>query len=98
MGMQLIGGDRLLPALLRSEGVAEVEGGDGVAQVGGAAEAPLGVGLPAGVGQVAAQVDQRVGVGVGLPGGLKPPEARIQVLGHGADDRGPSAPARLPSG
>ena len=64
----LVGGDRLLPPLLRGEGVAEVERGDGVAQVGGAAEAPLGVGLPAGVGQVAAQVDQRVDV-------LRRPEA-----------------------
>ena len=64
---QLVGGDRLLPPLLGGERVAEVERGDGVAQVGRAPEAPLGVGLPAGVGQVAAQVDQGVGVGVGLP-------------------------------
>ena len=95
---QFVGGDRLLPALLRGEGVAEVERGDRVAHVGGAPEAPLGVGLPAGVGQVAAQVDQCVHVGAGLSGGLKPPEARIQVLGHAADDRGRGASARLPSG
>ena len=57
----LVGVDRLGPPLLGGEGVAEVERADGVAQVGGAAEAPLGVGLPADVGQVAAEVDQGVG-------------------------------------
>ena len=90
----LVGVDRLGPPLLGGEGVAEVERADGVAQVGGAAEAPLGVDLPALVGQVAAQIDQ----GVDVVGPLQARQARVEVLGHAADLGGRNAAWRLPSG
>jgi hypothetical protein len=90
----LVGLDGFGVALLGDEGVAEVERSDRVAEVGGTAEAPLGVDLAVLVGEVAAQVDQ----GVDVIGPLERLQARVEVLGHAVDLGGRNAPPRLPSG